>query len=192
MNICVFGASSPTIDDSYIEAVEKMGEFMAERGHGLVFGAGANGLMGAAARGVKRGGGNVVGVIPKFFKNNDIEAIYGGCDELIFTETMRERKAIMEERADSFIVTPGGIGTYEELYEILTLKQLGQLDKTIVILNINGFYNDMLAALEGAIGKSFVTEKCRTLFTCVDDWRLAVLSAEEKCDTVSVSEMKKG
>ncbi len=192
MNICVFGASSPTIDKTYIDAVENLGEFMASRGHDLVFGAGGNGLMGSVARGVRRGGGKILGVIPEFFRENSIEAVYSDCDELIFTETMRERKAIMEDRADSFIVVPGGIGTYEELYEILTLKQLGQLDKTIVILNFDGFYNDMLAALDGAIEKNFVTRKCRSLFICVNDWREAVLAAEEECAAVTVSELKKG
>ena len=176
----------------YIETVEKMGEYMAGRGHGLVFGAGANGLMGAAARGVKRGGGKILGVIPEFFRENDIEEIYYDCDELIFTDSMRERKSIMEDSADAFIVVPGGIGTYEELFEILTLKQLGQLDKTIVVLNLNSFYDNMLTALEGAMAENFITEKCRSIYKVTDDWQRAVLLAEDFDPTAPVSELKMG
>ena len=124
MRSCVFGAASPTIDAEYIEKVEQLGKKMAERGHSLVFGGGGNGLMGAAARGVRRGGGSIVGVIPRFFEDEGVEAICDFCTELVFTETMRERKQIMEDRSDAFIVVPGGIGTFEEFFEILTLKQL--------------------------------------------------------------------
>ena len=122
MRICVYGAASPTIDPAYIEAVEKMGKEMAARGHSLVFGGGGNGLMGAAARGVRTAGGYILGVIPKFFDQENIEAICDFCDELIQPDTMRQRKQIMEDNADAFIVTPGGIGTFEEFFEILTLK----------------------------------------------------------------------
>ena len=124
MRICVFGAASPTIDPEYIKRVEELGRELARRGHSLVFGAGANGLMGAAARGVHEGGGRVLGVIAKFFDEEDVEAIYDKCDELIFTDTMRQRKETMENNADAFIVVPGGIGTFEEHFEILTSKQL--------------------------------------------------------------------
>ncbi len=193
MKICVFGAASPTIDAAYIETVENMGQFIAQRGHELVFGAGANGLMGAAARGVRRGGGRIFGAIPKFFEENNIEEIYYDCDELFFTETMHERKTLMEEKADAFIIVPGGIGTYEEMFEILTLKQLGRLNKNIVMLNFNGFYNDMLAALDRAIARGFVTDKCRSLFRRTDDYREAVLLAESaETERYHVSELKKG
>ena len=119
MRICVFGAASPTIDKEYIEKVEIMGKIMAERGHSLTFGGGGNGLMGAAARGVKEDGGYILGVAPKFFFEDTVERIYDKCDELIKPDTMRERKQIMEDNADAFIVTPGGIGTYEEFFEAI-------------------------------------------------------------------------
>lgn len=192
MKICVFGASSPTIDQKYIDAVENMGEFLAARGHSLVFGAGANGLMGAVARGVRKGCGKIYGVIPEFFRDDSIEKIFYDCDELVYTKTMRERKALMEERADAFIVVPGGIGTYEELFEILTLRQLGRLDKTIVLVNLFGFYDGILAAMDSSIDKGFVTPKCRELFTLVSDCKEAVLAAEERKNTPSVSELKRG
>ena len=138
MKICVFGAASNEIDKQYIDRVEEVCKALGERGHELVFGAGANGLMGAAARGMKAGGGKITGVIPEFFRAETIEEIYSECDELIFTETMQERKKTMEDHADAFIVVPGGIGTFEEMFEVLTLKQLGRHSKPIVFYNIAG------------------------------------------------------
>ena len=111
MKICIFGAASAHIDEIYIKAVEELGEKLAKRGHTLVFGAGATGLMGAAARGFKRGGAFVHGVIPEFFRDEQVEAIYGDCDKITYTKTMSERKFIMEEEAEAFIIAPGGIGT---------------------------------------------------------------------------------
>ena len=193
MKICVYGAASPTIDEKYIKAVEEMGEIMARRGHELVFGAGANGLMGAVARGVKRGGGRIHGVIPTFFKEEEIEAIYQECDELTYTDSMRERKQTMEDRADAFIITPGGIGTFEEFYEILTLKQLGRHNKPIVIFNIEHYFNDLLAVMNCAEREGFITEKCLGLYTCAGEAEQAVRFAEDTdCMGCDVSELKKG
>ncbi len=126
MKICIFGAASAHIDDNYIKAVERLGKSLALRGHSLVFGAGGTGLMGAAARGFKRGGGFVHGVIPEFFREEKVELIYEDCDKITYTETMAERKFIMEDEADAFIITPGGIGTFEEFFEVLTLKTARQ------------------------------------------------------------------
>lgn len=164
MKICVFGASSAYIDESYIKAVEELGEKMAKRGHSLVFGAGASGLMGAAARGVKRGGGYLHGVVPSFFKERGIESLYDKCDETTYTDTMRERKAIMEDDADAFVVTPGGVGTFEELFEIVTLKQLNRHDKAIVFLNTNGYYDELFAFMETVKNEKFITESCLKLY----------------------------
>ena len=164
MKICVFGAASHTIDKKYIEMVEKMGEEMAKRGHSLVFGGGANGLMGAAARGVKKGGGYILGVIPKFFEDESVEAVLEECDQLIEPDTMRERKQLMEDNAEAFIITPGGIGTFEEFFEILTLKQLCRHNKPIAIYNIDGYYNEILYAIEMATKKNFIRGGCLDLF----------------------------
>ncbi|MBE7038208.1 MAG: TIGR00730 family Rossman fold protein [Ruminococcaceae bacterium] len=169
MRICVFGAASPTIDKDYINKVEELGRLMAKRGHSLVFGGGGNGLMGAAARGIKENGGYILGVIPKFFREQDVEVIYKECDKLIEPDTMRERKQIMEDNADAFIVTPGGIGTFEEFFEILTSKQLCQHNKPIAIYNINGYYNDIESALKTAIDKNFIKETCLDLYKITDD-----------------------
>ena len=166
MNICLYGASSTEIGESYIIATEKLGELLARQGHSLVYGAGGAGLMGAAARGMKRGGGCVVGVVPSLLKVDGV--LFDGCDEMIFTDTMRQRKQMMEERADAFIVTPGGIGTYEEFFEIYTLKQLGQLHKPIVIYNIDGYYDEMLAMLRRTVDERFMREASLALIAVAD------------------------
>ena len=169
MRICVYGAASSTIEKEYVELVENLGEEMAKRGHNLVFGGGGTGLMGAVARGVYRGGGDILGVIPKFFKEENIECIFEFCNKLILPDTMRERKQIMEDNADAFIVVPGGIGTFEEFFEILTLKQLCRHHKPIVIYNINGYYNDIVNLMNTSISKNFVREKCLELYSVTDN-----------------------
>lgn len=167
MQICIYGASSNTIDERYIRAVEALGRAMAQRGHGLVFGGGAQGLMGAAARGMTEGGGQITGVAPRFF---DVDGIlYQDCTTLIYTDTMRERKAIMEERADAFVMTPGGIGTFEEFFEVLTLRQLGRHNKPIAVLNLNHYYDPMQTMLENAIAQNFMKPACRQLYAMFDN-----------------------
>ncbi len=169
MRICVYGAASPTIDEKYINATEKMGQVLAEKGHDLVFGAGGNGLMGAAARGFKKGGADIIGVIPKFFQEENVEAIYDKCDKLIMPDTMRERKQIMETEADAFIVVPGGIGTYEEFFEILTLKQLCRHNKPIALYNMFGYYNELNATMLSAMDKEFIKDNCKELYLITDN-----------------------
>ncbi len=169
MRICVYGAASPTIDQKYMETTEKMGELLAQRGHNLVFGGGANGLMGAAARGFKKGNADIIGVIPKFFGNENVEAICDFCDTLITPDTMRERKQIMEDHAEAFIVVPGGIGTYEEFFEILTLKQLCRHNKPIVLYNMFGYYNELNATMHSAMDKEFIKDNCKQLYFISDD-----------------------
>lgn len=191
MNICVYGAASDKIEREYFEKVEALGEKMAKCGHDLVFGAGGTGLMGAAARGVQKGGGRVCGVIPNFFKEADIEIIYKQCTEIIYTETMRERKAIMEERADGFIVVPGGIGTFEEFFEILTLKQLGRHTKPIAVYNINGYYDALEDMMTAAVVKDFVPEKTRELYRICDNAEDILDYIEnDNCEAVDIKLMK--
>ena len=156
MRICIYGASSNDIDVKYIAAGEEFGREMANAGHGLVFGGGACGMMGAAARGAKGCGGEIIGVVPKFF---DVDGmLYGDCTEMIYTETMRERKQIMEDKADAFVMLPGGIGTFDEFFEILTLKQVGRHAKPVGILNISGYYTDILKMLRRAVDEKFMSE----------------------------------
>ncbi len=167
MNICVYGAASQTIDSIFIETVEELGRQIAKRGHNIVYGGGTHGLMGAVARGVRELDGKVTGVAPTFFKVDGV--LFEDCTEFIYTETMRERKQIMEDSSDCFIVTPGGIGTFEEFFEIVTLKQLRRHEKAIVIYNINGYYDEMNAMMENAIKDGFMKESCRELYKYFDD-----------------------
>jgi uncharacterized protein (TIGR00730 family) len=164
MKICVFGAASNEIEKTYILAVEEFGEKIANQGHALVFGAGGNGMMGAAARGVHKGGGKIYGVIPSFFRDEKIEAIFDKCDELIFTETMAQRKTKMEELADAFVIVPGGIGTFEEFFEVLTLKQLGRHTKPIVVYDVNGYYKKMEEFLDVSVKEKFICKNCKDLY----------------------------
>lgn len=167
MNICVYGSSSDDIDKKYIEATERLGELMAEHGHGLVFGGGARGLMGAVARGVAGKNGSIIGVAPGFFNVDGV--LFDKCTEFITTDTMRERKAVMEDRADAFIVTPGGMGTFEEFFEILTLKELGRHGKAIVIFNIDGYYDKLIQMLDESVEKKFMVPAIREIYTVLDD-----------------------
>ena len=169
MKICVYGAASSLIDESYVKAGEELGRKMAQRGHGLVFGGGRSGMMGAPARGVRQEGGEVLGISPRFFEESNPEVAFEDCTEFIHTETMRERKRLLDESSDAFIVAPGGIGTFDEFFEILTLKQLGRHNKAIVILNINGFFNDMLNMMKHAIDKAFITTDCVELYKVTKD-----------------------
>lgn len=168
MKICIFGAASAHIDGIYIKKVEELGEKLAKRGHSLVFGAGATGMMGAAARGVKRGGGYIHGVIPEFFREEGVEQIFEDCDKMTFTENMSERKRIMEDDADAFIITPGGIGTFEEFFEVLTLKQLGRHNKAMVIFNIDGYYDDLEKFMKTVTERKFITFKCYEMYSYFD------------------------
>lgn len=162
MKICVYGAASEEISKKYLEAAEALGFQMAQRGHSLVFGGGATGLMGAAARGVIRGGGKILGIAPEFFRMPGV--LIEGDVEMVYTRTMRERKQLMEEKSDAFVMTPGGIGTFEEFFEILTLKQLGRHDKPIAVLNVDGYYDRLLEFLDHAKEEGFLNRGCRELF----------------------------
>ena len=167
MNICMYGASSIDLDKIYYDAAEHLGRRIAARGHGLVFGGGAQGLMGATARGLAAGGGRITGIAPRFFDKPGI--LYKECSEFIFTDTMRERKELMEKLSDAFIMAPGGIGTYEEFFEVLTLKQLGQLNKPIAVFNVNGYYDLLLRLLEDTVSKGFMKASCLDIFGILDD-----------------------
>lgn len=167
MRICVYGAASNNIDESYKKAVEKLGRELAKRGHSLVYGAGANGLMGAVARGVYEEKGKIVGVVPSFFNVDGV--LFPHCTEMIKTKTMRERKQIMEDNADAFIMVPGGIGTYDEFFEILTLKQLKQHEKPVAIFNVNNYYDEMDKMMQKAVKEGFVSKPTIYLYEIIDD-----------------------
>ena len=193
MRICVYGAASPTIDPYFIKTVEEMGRQMVERGHSLVFGGGANGLMGAVARGVKEKGGHILGVIPEFFEENYVEVICTCCDELVMPQTMRERKQIMEDNADGFIITPGGIGTFEEFFEILTLKQLCRHNKPIAVYNLNGYYNELETMMNVSVEKNFIKPGVKDLYLVTDNLEEMFKYLETSGDEIrNVKELKDG
>ena len=166
MNITLYGAASDRIDQKYVNAVEAFGTEMAQRGHTMVFGAGSTGLMGAAARGMHRGGGSIIGITPHFM--HTLEPISDLCTELIATETMAERKLLMEEKADACVIVPGGVGTLDEFYQILTLRVLGRMEKPIILYNTNGFWNSTLAVIKEGVDKGFISPDALMDFALCD------------------------
>lgn len=193
MKICVYGAASNSIDGIYVSEGEALGREIALRGHSLVFGGGAHGLMGAVARGVSANNGKILGVIPSFFTDQEVEVLYTKCEEVIYTDTMRERKQIMEDNADGFVITPGGIGTFEEFFEILTLKQLNRHNKPIVIFNVNGYYDELLIALKKSSEQNFLREDCLDLYKVFTDVKELIDYMESYSDLQkSVKGLKEG
>jgi uncharacterized protein (TIGR00730 family) len=144
--LCVYCASSRTLDPKYHGVATALGHEMVARGWGLVYGGGNVGLMGTVAAAVKDAGGHVVGVIPDFMIARELA--FREADELITVDSMRERKRIMIERATAFLTLPGGIGTLEELAEVMTLRYINLCHKPIVLLNQDGFYDDLLRFFE--------------------------------------------
>lgn len=193
MKICVFGAASDEIARAYIDEVENFGEMLASRGHDLVFGAGQHGLMGAVARGVKSKNGHIHGVIPTFFKEDTIEHIFEECDEITYTETMAQRKSKMEDLADAFVIVPGGIGTFEEFFEVLTLKQLARHTKPIAIYNINNYYDNLETFLTTSYEQGFIRKNCKTLYFSSDNpERILDYIEQDKRVKLDVHSLKNG
>ena len=163
--LCVYCSSSDRLDPKYYAVAAELGRELVRRGWGLVYGGGKTGLMGAVARAVKESGGRVVGVIPEFMKARELA--FDAADELITVITLRERKMLMETRADAFVALPGGWGTLEEIMEILTLRQLDVLRKPCVFLNQDGFYDDLLRFFEKMVRERFNKPSNLGLFTPV-------------------------
>jgi uncharacterized protein (TIGR00730 family) len=160
--LCVYCASSDRVDPKYARAAEELGRMLVAQGWGLVYGGGKTGLMGAVARGTKAAGGRVVGVIPEFMKARELA--FDEADELVTVVTMRERKLLMETRADAFVTLPGGFGTLEEIMEILTLRQLDVVKKPCVIFNQDGFYDDLIRLFEKMLAEKFFKPSNMDLF----------------------------
>lgn len=154
-NICVFCGSSDGNDLAITDAAERLGTYFAKNGITLVYGAAKIGVMGTLAKATLDHNGRVVGIIPAFLKKKEV--VHLGLTELITTENMHERKLKMQEISDGFIALPGGFGTLEELFEIITWLQLGLHSKPIGLLNVNGFYNDLLKLLETMVRKGFLS-----------------------------------
>lgn len=153
--ICIFCGSSEGNDNAIIEMSEHVGKTFAERNITLVYGAAKIGVMGIIAQSSLKNQGKVIGIIPEFLKLKEV--VHLGLTELITTSNMHERKLAMHDISDGFIALPGGLGTLEELFEILTWLQLGLHKKPIGLLNVNGFYDDLLKLLETMVRKGFLT-----------------------------------
>ncbi len=166
-HVCVFCGSHSGGPAVYAEAARHLGAMLAGRGLGLVYGAGHVGLMGVLADAVLAAGGRVVGVIPKELV--DRELAHTGLSELLIVETMHQRKALMAERSDAFLALPGGYGTLDETFEILTWAQLGLHAKPVGLLNVAGFFDGLLAWLDHASREGFLKRKHRELLAVDDD-----------------------
>lgn len=161
-SIAVYCSSSDVIHQDYFNSAKQLGHLMAQNNYELVYGGGVVGLMGEVARSVKANGGKTYGVIPEALNLDNV--VHDIDDELVITTGMRERKALMDERADGFVGLPGGFGTFEEMFEVLTLKQLGYHNKPIVFLNIRGYYDKLLDMFEHIYAEQFAKPQYRVLY----------------------------
>lgn len=166
-SICVFCGSRHGANPSHRAAAEAVGSGIAARGWRLIYGGGGVGLMGVTANAAINGGGQVIGVIPEFLRAQ--EAGHEGVDDLIITDGMHDRKQIMFNMADAFLVLPGGIGTMDETVEILTWRQLGKHNKPIVMMDLGGYWRPLLAAFDGAVENEFMSQGTVDLLDIVDD-----------------------
>lgn len=169
-NVCVFCASSASIDERYLLAARELGQRLAEGGWRCVNGGGAVGLMGAVTDGTLDADGEVTGVIPKFMVDNGW--CYDRLEDVIITPDMHQRKQMMSEMADAVIALPGGVGTFEELLETLTWRQLGLVKVPVIILNTLGYYDALLTMLDHAIDEGFMKSSHAAL------WQVASTPAE--------------
>ncbi len=163
--ICVYCGSNKGVNPTFETAARDLGRSLAAYGFRLVYGGGSVGLMGALARTMLAGGGEVVGIIPQALLDREIGLVEAS--ELIVTTTMRERKALMDEYSDAFLVLPGGFGTVEELMETLTLRQLGYHHKPIIVINLQGYYDPLLRFFEHIVAQGYVSETQNQLYQMV-------------------------
>jgi uncharacterized protein (TIGR00730 family) len=172
--ICVFSGSSPGQRPAYREAATALGTLLAREGIGLVYGGASVGLMGALADAARADGGEVIGVIPQSLVDHEIA--HTGLDDLRIVGSMHERKALMAELSDAFIALPGGIGTFEELFEVWTWAQLGSHAKPCALLNVLGFYDRLLAFLDHVVAEAFLKPMHRNMLIVEQD-AVALLAA---------------
>ncbi|WP_136622532.1 MULTISPECIES: TIGR00730 family Rossman fold protein [Mesorhizobium] len=169
-SVCVYCGSSPGRDEIYIKAGHLLGRSIAKAGLRLVYGGGTKGIMGAVAEGALKAGGKVTGIIPRFLINKEAtETALNRLDELLITDNMHERKHKMFEKSDAFVALPGGIGTVEEIVEVMTWGQLGHHRKPIVFGNVGGFWDPMLALLDHMAAEGFIHTAQRVKPLVVDD-----------------------
>lgn len=167
MRICVFLGSSTGRLPLYAETARAFGGLLARRGIGLVYGGGSIGLMGQVADGAAAAGGEVIGVIPEALRSREVD--HDNLSALHVVSTMHERKAMMAELSDGFVALPGGIGTFEELFEVWTWSQLGYHAKPCGLLDINGFYSPMRAFIDHVVAEGFLREQHRDMLMVDND-----------------------
>ena len=153
-SLCVYCGSRPGANPAFTDTARAVGEWIGSRGGQLVYGGGRNGLMGVVAEATLAAGGRVVGIIPKALVEK--EWAHHGCTELHVVDTMHERKRMMAERADAFVALPGGIGTFEEFFEVWTWRQLGYHDKPVGLLNVGGYYDGLETFLRTGVEQQFM------------------------------------
>lgn len=163
--LCVYCGSSGAVDRQYREAAIELGARLAAGGIGLVYGGGRVGLMGLLADAALVGGGEVIGIIPSRLR--DAELAHPGATELVVVESMHERKRLMAEKADAFAILPGGIGTLDEMFEILSWKQLGLHNRPILLADIGGYWVPLRALLDDIVTKGFARPEARELLLVV-------------------------
>ncbi|WP_137918013.1 TIGR00730 family Rossman fold protein [Hydrogenophaga sp. 2FB] len=166
-SLCVYCGSRPGVDPAFAETARAIGEWIGGHGGQLVYGGGRNGLMGVVAEATLAAGGRVVGIIPKALVEK--EWAHNGCTELHVVDTMHERKRMMAERADAFLALPGGIGTFEEFFEVWTWRQLGYHDKPVGLLNVAGYYDGLMTFLRAGVEQAFMNEWQMDLIRVGDD-----------------------
>jgi uncharacterized protein (TIGR00730 family) len=176
--LCVYCGSSPGTSPAYMQAARDLGSAMAKAGVGLVYGGGSLGLMGETARAVIAGGGHVTGIIPEFLVSK--ERMQEGVHELIVTRTMHERKMAMFERSTGFVALPGGIGTLEELAEILTWSQLKQHARPVIVCNVAGFWDGLLSLMQHMRGEGFIRNETAVNFDVANGTENVLLLYNEK------------
>lgn len=182
-NICVYCASSGALDKEYTDAATRLGKLMAEEGRTCICGAGRTGLMGAVSNGCLDAGGKVVGVIPQFMV--DRGWCHPALSEVIITENIHDRKQKMAEQADALVALPGGCGTFEELLEVITWKQLGLHTKPIIILNTKQYYNPLIEMLNKAVEEKFMKQSHSQLWTVASTPEEVMLLVDEIPETVA-------
>lgn len=171
-SVCVYCGSGNGIDPAYVATAEALGRAFATRGIRLVYGGGSIGLMGTVARGALANGGKVTGIIPQFLRDREVMLLE--VDELIVTGDMHERKRLMFERADAFVALPGGIGTLEEVVEMMTWAQLGRHAKPIVLVNVNDFWSPLVHLIEHMRAQAFIRPGLDIHFDMVPDAATAI------------------
>jgi len=176
-SVTVFLSSAKRVDAIYFEAARKLGQAIARQGWSLVYGGNYIGCMAALADGAREMGGNVIGITPQLFVDENVADTL--CDELIVTDTMRQRKHLLEQRGDAFITLPGGIGTFEEFFEIVVARQLGYHRKPVILLNVNDFYTPMLEMLDRGVEQQFIRPEGRRIIQIVPTVEEAIAAIHE-------------